>query len=193
MIASKQNGFTLVELILAMAIFSFMLLIILIGFLTIVHLHQSGIAMRDAQQNARYASEDVVRTFRSATDATVTPTANPNLNTLCLTVGGASVLYRVDATGRLLRDTFTLASCPPGFVTETALTSASVNVIGFSIDRQSSGGLALASMIRLSVASVSSYTFTGSAGTMTCTPGQAASQYCSVANIITASSTRNSL
>jgi prepilin-type N-terminal cleavage/methylation domain-containing protein len=187
MIKRDQKGFTLVEMIMAMAIFSFMLLIILIGFLNIVHLHQAGISARDAQQNARFATEDMVRTMRESSAAQI----NGAQDLLCLTVGGTAVQYRRDAAGRIYRGTGTTCAGP---FSESALTSSSTYVVAVKYDLQ--GGVAnnpSIVTIHLSVALSSTYTYTGTVGDMHCGLAQAAAQYCSVANINTAGSTRNTL
>ncbi len=53
----------------AMAIFSFMLLIIVGGYLNVFKLYQNGLASRDTQQNGRFGMEEMVRTVRESKDA----------------------------------------------------------------------------------------------------------------------------
>jgi prepilin-type N-terminal cleavage/methylation domain-containing protein len=43
---TNQAGFTMIELLMAMAVFSFMLMIVSFGFIQVVRIHQSGIASR---------------------------------------------------------------------------------------------------------------------------------------------------
>jgi len=64
-------GFTLIELILALALFSFVLLIVTIGLIQIIHLYQSGLAARNAQANSRTAFEEISRLSRDVSSVQV--------------------------------------------------------------------------------------------------------------------------
>lgn len=75
----KQMGFTLVELIVAMTFFSFMLVLISVGVIQIMRIYQSNLATRRTQQAARIVVEDVTREIRSALRV---PVATPDR--LCL-------------------------------------------------------------------------------------------------------------
>lgn len=67
----NQHGFTLTELIIAMAVFSFVLAIITVGFITLVRTQQKALAERNTQQNARRSLEEMVRHVREARDVSV--------------------------------------------------------------------------------------------------------------------------
>ena len=56
----NHQGFTLVELTMAMAVFSLMLLIVVAGVINIFHLYDGGLAMRDTQQDARSGLADII-------------------------------------------------------------------------------------------------------------------------------------
>ncbi|HEX7260055.1 MAG TPA: type II secretion system protein [Candidatus Saccharimonadia bacterium] len=81
---SNQKGFTLVETVLAMAIFTFVLLI-LVGALTgLYRIYRATAGIRDTQQQARTVSEEITRATRNA--SYVIPkidTASGN-NAICL-------------------------------------------------------------------------------------------------------------
>jgi type II secretory pathway pseudopilin PulG len=49
----RRDGFTLVELVLAFAIMSFMFVILTSGIVALFHIYQQGLAVRNTQQNAR--------------------------------------------------------------------------------------------------------------------------------------------
>ena len=57
----RQRGFTLVELMLAMAIFSFVMLVMTTAVIRLVHFYQSSIDLRATQQAARDISGDITQ------------------------------------------------------------------------------------------------------------------------------------
>jgi prepilin-type N-terminal cleavage/methylation domain-containing protein len=63
----NQRGFTLIELLVAMAVFSFMLLIIVVGFMNIVNVHNAALASNHAQDSARAAMDEMVQGVRDST------------------------------------------------------------------------------------------------------------------------------
>lgn len=99
MMKREEAGFTLVELLVAMAIFSFMLLIVTAGFLQIVRIQQSGVASRTTQQNARLVMDGVVKDIRQAAQVGVGGAGQ--LNYLCLSKGSQALEYAVDGNGDL--------------------------------------------------------------------------------------------
>ena len=64
--APRNAGFTLVELVMALAFFSFMMAILSIGVLQIMEIYQAGVSSRRTQQAARVAMEDITREVRAA-------------------------------------------------------------------------------------------------------------------------------
>ncbi|MDB5179058.1 MAG: hypothetical protein JWN01_1001 [Patescibacteria group bacterium] len=95
----REQGFTMVELLMAMAVFSFMMMIVSAGFIQVVRIHQAGIASRTTQQNSRLLIDAVSKDIRQSATATVVATAP--LQRLCLTRGSQTLEYAVDATGNL--------------------------------------------------------------------------------------------
>ncbi len=87
-ISSNQRGFTFVELIIAMAIFSFILVIITSGIIRLFNIYQSGIGIRATQQNARSIADEISNrarssvgyTFNQATSTVVGASGNVNLH-----------------------------------------------------------------------------------------------------------------
>jgi prepilin-type N-terminal cleavage/methylation domain-containing protein len=78
-----QSGYTLIELVLAIAVFSFMLLIIVNGYLNVFRIYQNGLASRDTQQNGRIGMEELVRAVREAKDIRGVATAG-DFDYVCL-------------------------------------------------------------------------------------------------------------
>lgn len=66
---TKQAGFTLVEISLAMAIFTFMLLVVSMAYINIARLYNASTAARNVQQNNRFAMEQISRIARTSTEA----------------------------------------------------------------------------------------------------------------------------
>lgn len=67
----QQGGFTLVEISLAMAIFTFMLLVVSLAYINIARLYNASTAARNVQQNNRFAMEQMSRVARSSSAARV--------------------------------------------------------------------------------------------------------------------------
>jgi prepilin-type N-terminal cleavage/methylation domain-containing protein len=120
MTLQRQDGFTMVELLVAMAIFSFMLLIVSAGFLQVVRIQQSGIASRTTQQNARLVLDSLTKDVRVSAAAGV---GNPGaLNWLCLNRGSQTLEYAVDGSGDLRAGS--IASPPVGTCPAPAFTAS---------------------------------------------------------------------
>jgi type II secretory pathway pseudopilin PulG len=66
MLVKKQNGFTMVELVLAMAIFIFVLIVVINSISGLYRIYQAGVGIRDTQQQARSMSEEITRATRDA-------------------------------------------------------------------------------------------------------------------------------
>ena len=88
-----DEGFTLIELLIAMAIFGFLLIIVVAGFIDIVHLDQNGLASRAVQQNTRLVTDDIEQTIRTSTEAwPITSGAN---STICMVGNNGITEYAV--------------------------------------------------------------------------------------------------
>ena len=125
-IRKAQARFTLVELLVAMSIFSFMLLIVVSGFINIVHIHNQAVAANISEDNARKAMDELVRGVRTSNG--VLPSA---AGTLCLTntSNGQQIIYYV--VGGILTRADSPQCTPPG-VNVQAITSSIVSVTSFS-------------------------------------------------------------
>jgi len=88
----------MVELILAMAVFSLILLVIVAGFLNIIRYYESGLAIRDTQQNTRFGIDSIVRDARTAYNVAVTPQGAPPFrnDVICLDESGNTIVYYVN-------------------------------------------------------------------------------------------------
>ncbi len=76
-----EEGFTLVELLIALTVFTSLLIVITTSFVNLLRLQTATIAARNTQQAARYAMEEMVRTARGAVD-TSTATV-PGTSAVC--------------------------------------------------------------------------------------------------------------
>lgn len=94
----QQDGFTIVELVIAMTVFSAILLLVTAGLIDVMKIYRNGVARRSTQQAARVAMEDIVRTAREAYEV-VTPAtpAGSGSDTICLTLKGSKVGYYIYA------------------------------------------------------------------------------------------------
>jgi len=106
-----QSGFTLIELTLAMALFSFALIFIVVGFNSIMGLYETGLAMRDTQQVARRALNEIVLDARGATTVTKAAGGAAHQQTICLDGPNGMIMYDVN-DGELFRATYALTEEP---------------------------------------------------------------------------------
>lgn len=106
--SQSRTGFTLVELIVAMAFFSFMLMIISIGVVHIMRIYQSGVASRRTQTSARAVVEEITRDTRAASRI---PSATLGRNRLCLE-GNNTIDYVRTSSHRLEKRVLRTPSCP---------------------------------------------------------------------------------
>ncbi len=92
----KERGFTLIELIFAMAGFSVMLIVAVSGFLNAVAIYNQANVSRDNQQQVRRTMEQIGADIRSAKKSAVK--SDTNQAVLCLEGGTAGgVVYYKDA------------------------------------------------------------------------------------------------
>lgn len=171
---TTQAGFTLVELLVAMAIFSFMLLIVVSGFINIVHIHNQAVAANIAEDNARTAMDELVRGVRTSNG--VLPSTP---GTLCLTntTNGQQILYYVDINFILKRADSRQCTVPG--VNVQAITSSIVSVTNFSAVVETVGVPRPEVGMSLTVAS-NNGTTSGSGATVSCGPSTADKTFCSV-------------
>lgn len=103
----QQSGFTLVELVMAMAIFSVMFLMVVNGFIIVTHLYDAGITTRTTQQNARLVIDDFVKNahYSGRVDVSHSPQA-------CLFTGSKTIVYVLNGNGNLWRNITSGSACP---------------------------------------------------------------------------------
>ena len=179
----RERGFTMIELLIAMALFSFFLLIVVAGFLNVVRAHNQAIATNAAQDNARVAMDALVQAVRDSAGV-ITPAPNTTSTTLCLAdSSGVNREYWVQAVSgvqTLMRGDGCVF--PPGApLNQVAITSPSNNVAVFSAKNTSSISTNPKSEVELSV-TVSSSNGTATAGT-SCNNNNADRVFCSVVTL----------
>jgi prepilin-type N-terminal cleavage/methylation domain-containing protein len=101
------GGFSLIELLVAMSVFSFMLLIVSTGFISIIKINQSTNSSRLTQQSARLIIDTLERKLRASSLAVVTPDSASSgmLGRLCLFDESQYIEYMVDTSGNLRQGT----------------------------------------------------------------------------------------
>jgi prepilin-type N-terminal cleavage/methylation domain-containing protein len=138
-----ESGFTMIELLVAMTVFSFMLLIIAIGVINVVRLHNQAVASNLVQDSASAAMQGLVQAVRDSKGVT-SIIANPDNplwgNLMCVQSNGgaeqaywihANVLTRADDCSALInQQPFTAAS-----VVKATYFTASVDSTGPKITK----------------------------------------------------------
>lgn len=185
----NNRGFTLVELMLAMALLSFVLAIVSVGFLQIGKIYQSGVASRNTQQVSRRIMEDIAREVRSAT-AIIVPVNTSTDNELCLEANSSFVRYQRTTDGTFKKAIYSGGDCTsaiPGGATVTLLIDPSLNNNhGLKARKFTTKPIKDASNASGSV-EVNLVVTTGADDLVnsdnTCKPGDAGSQFCATTSL----------
>lgn len=97
---NNNRGFSLLELLIYMAILAGFLVVLVNLFFIISASSGREEARAEVQQNLRFASQQITADIRSAT-AITEPIAGSGGNTLNITIGGAATVYSISASGIL--------------------------------------------------------------------------------------------
>lgn len=116
-----SNGFTLIELMMALTFFSFMMVLISIGVIQIMKIYQAGVSSRRTQQAARLVMEDITREVRGTSTIPVPATTSPSANTLCLLRGNQPIYYERFSDGKFSKKTGAISCSDLTGATETVL------------------------------------------------------------------------
>jgi prepilin-type N-terminal cleavage/methylation domain-containing protein len=151
-----EGGFTLIELLVAMAVFSFMLLIIVVGFINIVRLHNQALAANQAQDNARVAMDELVQAVRNSTGV-VTPAAGATSTTgICLNdAAGGQKRYWIKVVSNI-STLYKGDGCISPSSNIQPITNATVNVVNFTATNTSTVPTNVKSEIQLTISVASS-------------------------------------
>jgi prepilin-type N-terminal cleavage/methylation domain-containing protein len=181
--ASRQAGFTLIELLVAMAIFSFILLIIVSGFLMVMRMRNKALAYNMVQDSARTAMNELVRAVRDSSGVVpASVVAGPN-GAICLQQTGGQVLRYYVTGGILTRAT----ACTAPFTNAQAITNSSVRVTRFDVRQENSSAtnpnIKPEMLITLTVASNNGTAVVAADGSATCSTNSHDLPYCAVQNL----------
>ncbi len=108
---TKQQGFTLVELTLAIAFIAFLVLFTVTATLQVMRTYNKGLAVKEINQTARTIVEELARGVRSSTLTSINTSPNdaiPSQSRMC--IGGVSYVWNI-AGGNLNK--FSSTGNPP--------------------------------------------------------------------------------
>lgn len=185
-------GFTLVELLVAMAFFSFMLLIISVGVIQVARIYQSGVAARRTQSAARAVVEDVTREVRDARRLAVVTN-----DRLCLE-GETTVDYQRTGDQQLLKRILRTPFCPAAVSGDQVLDSqalvdgdpANVQLRQFSLRAITSGSRDTTGSVEMTIVIATGAPDLLQGGQ--CIPGVSGSQFCSTTQLVSTATLRGS-
>jgi len=167
----KQSGFTLVEIMLAMAIFTFMLLVVSMAYINIARLYNASTAARNVQQNNRFAMEQISRVARSSKNVELsTVDSKGGLSFICF---NRATKFYID-NGALRQATVTGCNDAAKQDDQT-LTSPGVSVARIEADTSVTGTIT----VRLWMASRVDLLDTTDPGKLACKTG-AGSEFCAI-------------
>lgn len=199
---TKKEGFTIVELMLALSFIAFILLFTVFATVQVMRNYSKGIAIKEINQTARDMTDDMIRVIRSANSQTVN-LSKLNAGRACLggvsyvwnTQGGNANLY-TDGTAvtvaRVGDPAGAMCQASPPAVNKnnsTAVLSDRIWVQNISFTQSADKNLMTVS-VRLSTSGQNAPTFNDPAQGLICS-GDAAGQYCSVTTFSTTVATRN--
>ena len=174
----------MIELMLSMASFSFLLLVIVVGFINIAQLHDEALATNQAQNSAQSAMDELVQGVRNSTGVASTFTVGAPMTTLCLAnADGVQDVYYVHQ--KVLYETpdcatnLNWATEPTGSL---ALTDAGEQVSNFQATVET-GGLGVSEQeVRLTITIGSNNGSTNGAGT-SCLNNDRSRAFCSIVTL----------
>jgi prepilin-type N-terminal cleavage/methylation domain-containing protein len=129
---TQQSGFTLVEISLAMAIFTFMLLVVSMAYINIARLYNASTAARNVQQNNRFAMEQMSRVARTSSRAITVNSGD--ITGVCFNPKSGSQLFYLQ--NNQLRQA-TVSDCtglPTAEEPGQVLTSSGTNAVRLAVD-----------------------------------------------------------
>lgn len=129
---TKQSGFTLVEISLAMAIFTFMLLVVSMAYINIARLYNANTAARNVQQNNRFAMEQISRVARTAGRAQYI--SEGDITGVCFNPKSGSQLFYIQNNQLRQVTVNDCASLPTAEQPGQVLTSGGTNAVKISVD-----------------------------------------------------------
>lgn len=182
------GGFTLVELVVAMAVFSMMLVIIVSGMINIVRMHNQALASNLAQDNARGAMDELVRGIRNSSGVDWANTDNGGVNgttRLCLkSANSPGTEYWVKSAAGILTLYRYDGGCSTG-AGGVVVTDPVVNVQDFKVTPVTSTTAGFSRQeVHISVTIGSSNgTTTGSGAGTTCAASTSDREFCSVVTL----------
>ncbi len=202
---NRKDGFTVIELMLAMAFLAFVLLFVVTALLQMMRTYNKGLVYKEINQAGRTISEELTRNLRTAKPGSV----NIQLQTegrICL--GGQAYVwnspgsdmnrYAVDRTPivgivRVVDTAKEMCAKPGGTLVDiprdqtTELAGGAVQMQRFSLQQADNGNISIITMF-LSTAGENAPT--SEAGEIICPAGNAG-EFCAVADLSTTVTTRN--
>lgn len=183
---SNKSGFTLIELVIALSVLSFILMLGVYGFVQVLKMYSSSLALKNTQRVARGAMEEMVREIRYQGGI-----AGLSSDMLCVETAGNLVSYRVDDNRRLYR--YSGISDCNGSNNPVELTASNTRVAVFEpVEVKDSSGpnaKTLGLEITMVVTTADTDLLQGSSGE-SCNPTATGSQYCSTTTLHSAVSFR---
>ena len=146
----KSQGFTLIEIIVSLGVFSIVILIVLGAVFSIINLQRKTNAFRVAQANLSYAFEAMAKEIRTGHryNNAVNGEGLTSFSFLNDSVPEQNVFYRVDADGRMVK----------GLVGDPAdplpLTSSEVTIKSLIFDVSGVGADGAQPMVRVKISGV---------------------------------------
>jgi prepilin-type N-terminal cleavage/methylation domain-containing protein len=176
---TQSAGFTLVELLVAMSVFSMMLLIVVSGFLNVIKINNQAIASNLAQDNAKSAMDEMIQGIRNSAGA-ITPSPAGRLCLAGPDSGQPDVYYLDPATQALMRS----KGCNGALTNTHRLTSSDVKVVNFEFTIAAAGPDIVKREVQLKLMVASNNSTTTGVGAATkCGPTEQQRTFCSVVTL----------
>lgn len=189
-ITARESGFTLIELMLAFAVFGFMLLIVVAGFINVVRLHNEALASNNAQDSARTAMDTMVQAVRNSSGIVFPANQGAAASTLCVaSSSGPDTGFYVDSTTQIL---YEASNCSAPYTNPVPLTSGNEQAyLQSTLESSDSGDPQWKPEVELKlVVSSNNGTTTGSGVGTQCANDAADHEFCSVVTLTTGAEPR---
>ncbi|MBI3887451.1 type II secretion system protein [Candidatus Microgenomates bacterium] len=99
MLSKKKSGFTLIEVMVVLAIFGILMIVAAEFFISVIKSSARATLQAETRQNAQQVMQKIIDDIRSSSSFSISNVPGPTLNDLVITNATGTITYHVDSDG----------------------------------------------------------------------------------------------